>query len=104
MESAASLSRRPQAARHAAALAAVARTIRALHLLRQPIPEEKQRLMRERWAALDPRWRTAGQGFGRQATGCGATIGIHPACDFACTGCYLGAGGHRAPPIGLDHG
>jgi len=62
----------------------------ALRLLREPVPHEKQRLMRERWASLDLRWRAASQGLGQQATGCGATIGIHPRCDFACTGCYLG--------------
>jgi hypothetical protein len=70
--------------------------VRALRLLRHPIPPEKQRLMDARWAALDPRWRTPGQGLGRQATGCGATIGIHPGCDFACTGCYLGMGANQA--------
>ena len=74
----------------------------ALRLLREPVPEEKKRLMRARWEALDPRWRTLGQGLGQQATGCGATIGVHPRCDFACTGCYLGAEANRVRPIGLE--
>ncbi|MBI2187062.1 MAG: radical SAM protein [Acidobacteria bacterium] len=74
----------------------------ALRLLREPVPEEKKRLLRARWESLDPRWRTLGQGLGHQATGCGATIGIHPRCDFACTGCYLGADANRARPIALD--
>lgn len=73
----------------------------ALHLLREPVPDEKKRLMRARWELLDPRWRTPGQGLGQQATGCGATIGLHPRCDFACTGCYLGAGANSVPPSGL---
>ncbi|MBI3047492.1 MAG: radical SAM protein [Acidobacteria bacterium] len=63
---------------------------------------EKKRLMRARWESLDPRWRTLGQGLGQQATGCGATIGVHPRCDFACTGCYLGAEANRVRPIALD--
>jgi MoaA/NifB/PqqE/SkfB family radical SAM enzyme len=76
--------------------------VRALRLLVEPIPEEKRRLLRARWEALDPRWRTSGQGFGQQATGCGATIGVHPRCDFACTGCYLGAEANQVRPITLD--
>ena len=74
----------------------------ALTLLRHPVPEEKQRLLRARWSTLDPRWRTPGQGFGQQATGCGATIGVHPGCDFACTGCYLGDEANHVSRIGLD--
>src|SRR5713101_1477393 len=75
---------------------------RAFRLLREPVPDEKKRLMRARWEALDPRWRTLGQGFGQQATGCGATIGLHPRCDFACTGCYLGADANQVPPVALE--
>ena len=74
----------------------------ALRLLREPVPEEKKRLMRARWESLEPRWRTLGQGFGQQATRCGATIGVHPRCDFACTGCYLGTEANRVRRIGLD--
>ena len=57
--------------------------------------------MRARWESLDPRWRTVGQGLGQQATGCGATIGVHPRCDFACTACYLGSGANHVHPIRL---
>jgi len=74
----------------------------ALRLLREPVPEEKKRLMRARWESLDPRWRTLGQGLGQQATGCGATIGVHPRCDFACTSCYLGAEANGVRSIGLE--
>lgn len=75
---------------------------RALRLLREPVPEEKKRLMLERWESLDPRWRVMGQGFGQKATGCGATIGVHPRCDFDCTGCYLGSEANQIKPIGLE--
>ena len=72
---------------------------RALRLLREPIPAEKRWLMRARRETLDPRWRTVGQGLGQQSTGCGATIGVHPRCDFACTGCYLGADANQSRPL-----
>lgn len=74
----------------------------ALRLLREPVPEEKKRLLRERWDSLDPRWRTPAQGFGQKATGCGATIGVHPRCDFDCTGCYLGSGANQIRPLARD--
>jgi MoaA/NifB/PqqE/SkfB family radical SAM enzyme len=75
---------------------------RGLRLLKEPVPDEKKRLMRARWHALDARWRTGGQGLGQQATGCGATIGVHPRCDFACTGCYLGVGANQVRPSELE--
>lgn len=68
----------------------------ALGLLGRPIPREKKAILGERWEGLDPRWRLLTQGFGRQATGCGATIGLHPRCDFDCEGCYLGSDANRA--------
>jgi MoaA/NifB/PqqE/SkfB family radical SAM enzyme len=70
---------------------------KAWRLLRQPIPTEKKSLLTSRWESLDRRWRILTQGYGRQATGCGATIGIHPRCDFACEGCYLGREANRIP-------
>jgi len=62
-----------------------------LNLIREPVPAEKRRLLAERWRDLDERWRSRTQGLGQQATGCGATIGALPACDFDCEGCYLGS-------------
>ncbi len=73
----------------------------AFRLLHEPVPEEKKRLMRDRWESLDPRWRTAGQGFGQKATGCGATIGVQPRCDFDCRGCYLGSEANHIRPAGI---
>jgi hypothetical protein len=63
---------------------------RVVELFRDPATAEKRGLLAERWAGLDPALRLPGQGLGQKATGCGATIGIQPRCDFACTGCYLG--------------
>ena len=72
---------------------------KALELFRDPATAEKRRLLAERWAALDPALRLPGQGLGQQATGCGATIGIQPRCDFACTGCYLGREANHVPAL-----
>ncbi len=71
----------------------------AASLFADPVTAEKRRLLAERWADLDPALRFAGQGLGQKATGCGATIGIQPRCDFACTGCYLGSEANRIPAL-----
>jgi MoaA/NifB/PqqE/SkfB family radical SAM enzyme len=70
-------------------------------LFRDPVTAEKRSLLAERWSTLDARVKIAGQGLGRKATGCGATIGIQPKCDFSCTGCYLGSEANRIPPMPL---
>lgn len=71
----------------------------ALELFRDPATPEKRRLLRERWEGLDPAVRLPGQGLGQKATGCGATVGIQPRCDFSCTGCYLGSEANRIPAL-----
>jgi MoaA/NifB/PqqE/SkfB family radical SAM enzyme len=75
---------------------------RAWSLFRDPVTAEKRRLLAERWSTLDPAVKLPGQGLGQKATGCGATIGIQPKCDFACTGCYLGSDANRIPPLPLS--
>lgn len=72
---------------------------KAWSLFRDPVTAEKRRLLAERWAGLDPALRLPGQGLGQKATGCGATVGIQPRCDFACTGCYLGREANRIPAL-----
>ncbi len=72
---------------------------RAWQLCRDPVTPEKRGLLAERWAALDPALRLPGQGLGQKATGCGATVGIQPRCDFACTGCYLGHEANHVPAL-----
>lgn len=71
----------------------------AVELLRNPATDEKSRILSERWAGLDPALRLPGQGLGQKATGCGATIGIQPRCDFSCTGCYLGREANDVPAL-----
>ncbi|HVE70494.1 MAG TPA: radical SAM protein [Thermoanaerobaculia bacterium] len=75
---------------------------KAASLFVDPVTAEKRALMASRWSALDPALRLPGQGLGRKATGCGATMGIQPKCDFSCTGCYLGADANRIPAMPVD--
>ena len=72
---------------------------RVVELFRDPATAEKRAILEERWAELDPALRLPGQGLGQKATGCGATIGIQPRCDFACTGCYLGREANDVPAM-----
>jgi hypothetical protein len=72
---------------------------RALELFRDPATAEKRKILAERWEGLDPAVRLPGQGLGQKATGCGATIGIQPRCDFSCTGCYLGRDANHVPAL-----
>ncbi len=75
--------------------------IDTLRLLRHPVPAEKRELLRRRWEGLDARWRVARQWYGRHVTGCGATIGVQPRCDFHCSGCYLGAEANGLRPLAV---
>ena len=75
---------------------------RAWALFRDPVTAEKREILAARWASLDPAVKLPGQGLGQKATGCGATIGIQPRCDFACTGCYLGSEANRIPALPLS--
>jgi hypothetical protein len=65
---------------------------------RHPVSPEVRALHQRAWAGLPARWRTPQQMYGRHGLGCGATLGVMPRCDFACTGCYLGEGANRVPP------
>jgi molybdenum cofactor biosynthesis enzyme MoaA len=67
--------------------------------LRNPVTDEKRAILVRRWEGLDAALKLPGQGLGQKATGCGATVGVQPRCDFACTGCYLGAEANRTPAL-----
>ena len=54
------------------------------------------------WESLPERFRTKQQMFGRQGNCCGATLGVLPRCDFACTGCYLGEEANHVPPLPVE--
>src|SRR4028118_1134714 len=71
-------------------------------LFRDPVTTEKRMLLEHRWSSLDPSLKLPGPGFGQKATGCGATMGIQPKCDFSCTGCYLGSDANTIPPLPVE--
>jgi hypothetical protein len=73
-----------------------------IKLLSDPVGTEKRALLAERWKSLPASQRFLGQGFGQKATGCSATIGIKPKCDFACTGCYLGEEANQIPSLPIE--
>lgn len=75
---------------------------RAWDLFRDPVTTEKRALLEKRWATLSPDVKLPGQGYGQKATGCGATVGIQPKCDFSCTGCYLGSEANKIPPMPVE--
>lgn len=67
-----------------------------------PVSAEKRALLSQRWKTLGPEVKFPTQGLGQKATGCGATIGIQPRCDFARTGCYLGEEANHIPALPLE--
>jgi hypothetical protein len=67
-------------------------------VLWQPVQPEARALLARSWASLPEALRSAHQMYGRQGNACGATIGAQPRCDFACSGCYLGAQANHVAP------
>jgi hypothetical protein len=63
---------------------------------RNPIVEEKARVLRERWDALPPELQTNNQISGRHLTHCGFTLGASY-CSFHCTHCYLPKNANSIP-------
>ena len=63
---------------------------------RRPIPEEKARVLQERWDSLPAELRTDNQIAGRHLTHCGFTLGASY-CSFHCTHCYLPKNANSIP-------
>lgn len=78
----------------------------SLKRLLRPRSPETVRSIAEARERLDPDLRPGGargerQVIGSLSAGCGATIGVAPACDFGCVGCYLGRNANATPPLPL---
>jgi molybdenum cofactor biosynthesis enzyme MoaA len=58
---------------------------------------ETRRTLGDKWRALPESLRTSRQLYGSHDEGCGATVGVMPRCDFACSGCYLGPDANSIP-------
>jgi hypothetical protein len=63
---------------------------------RNPIVEEKARVLRERWDSLPAELQTNNQISGRHLTHCGFTLGASY-CSFHCTHCYLPKNANSIP-------
>ncbi len=70
-----------------------------LSAIRSPVPLKTRTLLQDAWNRLPKKHQTANQFLGKQYTGCAATIGVMPRCDFSCRGCYLNQGANRAPSL-----
>jgi hypothetical protein len=66
------------------------------HAFRNPIGEEKARVLRERWESLPVELQTNNQISGRHLTHCGFTLGASY-CSFHCTHCYLPKNANSIP-------
>ncbi|MCB9398215.1 MAG: radical SAM protein [Acidobacteria bacterium] len=69
------------------------------HWLISPWSAERLSLLTARWQNLKDSLRQPNQSIGRQTVGCAATHGIHEACNFGCTACYLGKQANHQPPL-----
>ncbi len=66
------------------------------HAFRNPIVEEKARVLKERWDSLPRELQTDNQISGRHLTHCGFTLGASY-CSFHCTHCYLPKNANQIP-------
>ncbi len=72
-----------------------------LHRLRsfeeasRPVDPEAAAFLAKRFASLPERNQVPGQMLGRKTTGCEATHGVFPKCNFACKPCYHSADANK---------
>lgn len=61
----------------------------------RPVDPESEVALRSRWDSLPSAVQVPGQMLGRRFTGCEATHGVFPKCDFACKPCYHNADANK---------
>lgn len=59
-------------------------------------------LLERRWQDLPETVRTENQAIGKTFVACGATHGVHEACNFGCTACYLGGKANQQKPLPFE--
>ena len=74
----------------------------AVRALLWPLRTEERTATAAAWERLPEALRHDEQLLGRSTPGCAATVGVHEACDLACTACYLPAEANAAAPLPLD--
>ncbi|MBW3578039.1 MAG: radical SAM protein [Actinobacteria bacterium] len=68
----------------------------------RPTDPEVTAALAARWEQLPAAVRSPSQMLGRKFTGCEATHGVFPACNFGCRPCYLPSNSNRVP-LDPDH-
>ncbi len=63
-------------------------TLRKLEVATRKVDPETQSALATRWNSLPESARVPGQLIGQKSTGCEATHGVFPKCNFSCTPCY----------------
>lgn len=76
--------------------------IRALNAVFQPQNHSRLQLLEKRWQQLPEREQTQFQAVGKTFVACGATHGVHEACNFGCTACYLGKKANQQKPMPFE--
>ena len=69
--------------------------IRAFEERTRPVDPVAKAALARRWATLPERNQVPGQMLGRKTTGCEATHGVFPKCNFACKPCYHSADANK---------
>lgn len=62
--------------------------LREIEVATRPIDPETEAALARRWDSLPASAQVPGQLIGRKFTGCEATHGVFPQCDFSCKPCY----------------
>lgn len=75
---------------------------RSLGAIFQPFDPMRLARLRSRWSELPELLRTPHQTIGRTFVACGATHGVHEACNFGCTACYLGQRANQQKPKAFE--
>lgn len=73
----------------------VLQRLRAFEQRTRPVDPEAAAFLQRRWDSLPERNQVPGQILGRKTTGCEATHGVFPKCDFACKPCYHSADANK---------
>lgn len=80
--------------------------IRAFEKRTRPVDPETAAALARRFDGLPERNKVPGQMIGRKTTGCEATHGVFPKCNFACKPCYHSADANKVRvdgPHTLEH-
>ncbi len=70
-------------------------TIRDFEIRTRPVDPDTAAALGVRWAELPANSKVPGQLLGKKSTGCEATHGVFPSCNFSCKPCYHSADANK---------